>query len=282
MAIIGAHVSAARGLHNCFRNAAAIGADCLQIFGASPRQWRARLPSDDEVGEYKREEERAGRRSVFLHAAYLVNLGSEVAALGKKSVANLASHLRIAELLGAVGLIFHIGSAGSGDRKLSLKRVAGGMKETLASVPGRVWLIMENGAGGGGKLGATPEEIGEIFQLVKSRRVKVCLDTQHAYAAGVMQSYAPDEIALLVGRCEAAFGWSEVVALHANDSKSQSGSFHDRHENIGAGYIGLSGFKNLAANRNTNRLPWILEVPGFADVGPDKKNVEILKKLFRK
>ena len=280
MAIIGAHVSAAGGLHNCFANAEAIGAECLQIFGASPRQWTANLPSAAAVKQFKAEEKRSGLGPVFLHAAYLVNLGSSLSELRSKSVASLASHLKIAELIGARGLIFHIGSAGKGSRREAIELVAHGMKSVLDRVPGKAQLIMENGAGGGGKLGATPEEIGEIFRLVKNKRVKVCLDTQHAFAAGVLASYSPEEIRATVKRFDDALGWENVVALHANDSQSRSGSFHDRHENIGEGYIGLGGFRNLAADPDINGRPWILEVPGFANDGPDARNVAILKKIF--
>ncbi|MDP3794758.1 MAG: TIM barrel protein [bacterium] len=64
-----------------------------------------------------------------------------------------------------------------------------------------------------------------------------------------------------------------IVALHANDSKTAYNSYHDRHENIGEGYIGMDGFKNLAKEKRLRDKAWILEVPGFEGKGPDKRSV---------
>ena len=36
----------------------------------------------------------------------------------------------------------------------------------------------------------------------------------------------------------------------------------------------------MAADPDINGRPWILEVPGFANDGPDARNVAILKKIF--
>lgn len=282
MPIIGAHVSAAGGIYKCFNNAKRIGARAIQIFGASPRGWKAEMPAEEMIERYKVEEKASGIGPVFLHAAYLVNLGTARRQLWYGSIASLTSHLRIAEALGAQGLIFHIGSSNGGDKGEAHKRVAEGMKKVLEAVPGKTQLIMENGAAGGSKLGATPEEIGEIFHLVKNPRVKVCWDTQHAFAAGVMKIYFEEEIDMLARRCQKSFGLKNLVVLHVNDSKTECGSFNDKHENIGEGKIGLAAFKRLAKHSHFGKLPWILEVPGFAHEGPDKRNIEILANIISK
>ena len=279
MPIIGAHVSAAGGLHTCFRNAEEIGAQALQIFGASPRQWSARQPTAAQVEEFKAEQKRSGLGPVFLHGAYLVNLGTPKQELWAKSVENLAAHLRIATAIGAQGVIFHVGSSNGSSKEEGMKRAAEGMKEVLQQVPGKTQLIMENAAGGGDKIGRDPQELGWLLQNVKSKRVKVCIDTQHTFAAGCVPVYNPKEIQAFVEVSDKAFGWENVVALHLNDSKTIAGSCHDRHENIGEGFIGSKGFKHLAQNASMKKLPWILEVPGFENQGPDKKNIDIVKKV---
>jgi len=67
------------------------------------------------------------------------------------------------------------------------------------------------------------------------------------------------------------------VAVHANDSKCPLGGGIDRHENIGEGHIGRDGFANIMSHPAFAEVPFLLEVPGFADQGPDRPNVEILK-----
>ena len=50
---LGAHVSTAGGLYKSIENATQIGAETIQIFGASPRAWNTRVPMKDEVEKFK-------------------------------------------------------------------------------------------------------------------------------------------------------------------------------------------------------------------------------------
>lgn len=277
---IGAHVSAAGGLWNAVANAHAIGASCMQIFGASPRQWSAGMPDKKEVERYTTRLHESGIGPIFLHAAYLVNLASPDAATVQKSIRNLSTHLQIAETLGAQGLIFHLGSGKEMPRKKALVQVVSGMKQILSAVPGHAQLIMENAAGGGQKIGATLEELGALHHAIRSPRVKLCLDTAHAFEAGILE-YTPLAIKKFFDVWEKIIGLSPLVVLHANDSRTAFGSHHDQHENIGEGYIGIKGFAALTKEKRVRNIPWILEVPGFTNEGPDKKNVDRLKQLLR-
>ncbi len=277
---IGAHVSAAGGLKNCIANAENIGARCIQIFGASPRQWHVSVPSEEDIRAYHEALKKSSIEAVYLHAPYLVNLGTPDTEMLKKSVTLLASHLKIAECIGARGVIFHIGSGKGTQKDIVAKQVVEAVKEVLHTVPGTAQLIIENCAGGGDRIGVTVEEISSMIQKIKSPRVNVCIDTAHAFEAGIIDEYSSQKIRTLFGEFDKEIGIDRVVALHVNDSKTVCNSHHDRHENIGEGYIGLEGFKNLARESLVQHMDWILEVPGFDDKGPDKKNVDILKKLF--
>ncbi len=267
-------MSAAGGSFKAFANAATIGAHAIQIFGASPQSWRTKQPTKEDVAKFQTAWKASEVKAVYLHGAYLVNLATDNDELYQKSIANLSEHLAIANALGANGLIFHIGSGEN------MKRVVSGMKQVLKNVSGATPLVIENSAAGGKKVGAKPEDIGAIMDAVGSKRVKVCLDTAHIFEAGEIEEYTPTQIKKLFDRIEKSIGSENLVAMHVNDSKTLFNSHHDRHENIGEGHIGLAGFKNLAKEKRTHHLAWLLEVPGFDGEGPDKKNVEILKKLF--
>lgn len=277
---LGAHVKAAGGLYRSVENAQAIGAETIQIFGASPRQWRAKTPSKDVVLRFKEEFKNSNIQSVYLHAAYLVNLATSDKDLHKKSVENLAIHFEIANMIGAKGLVFHIGSDKGLNREEALMRVVNGMEQVLKKVSGETLLIMENSSGGGGKIGSDLFEIGKLLKMIKSKRVKICLDTAHAFEAGKIK-YESAEIKKYFDKWEKEIGIDNLVVLHANDSKTAYGSNIDRHENIGEGYIGKTGFKNLVREKRLWNKDWILEVPGFDGKGPDKKNLEILKSCFK-
>ncbi len=277
--LIGGHVSSAGGLYRAIENAKVIGAATIQIFGASPQQWRAVLPSPEEVKKYQDYFKKGEVQSVYLHGAYLVNLASPDGGLRDRSIDNLSAHLRIATMVGAEGVIFHVGSGKESDKTAGIAKAIKGMKEVLKNVPGRAKLIMENSASAK-KIGATPEEMEVMMTGVNSARVKICLDTAHAFEAGLIEKYTSENIKSFCNAWDRAVGLENVVALHVNDSKTVFLSNHDRHENIGQGFIGLEGFKNLAKEKRLWDKAWILEVPGFANLGPDKENVDILKSLF--
>jgi apurinic endonuclease APN1 len=278
---IGAHVSVAGGLFNGFINAKQIGAEAIQIFGGSPRMWRCRLQTEAELQKYFEARKLTGIEAVYLHASYLVNLGSDKGANRENSVLSLIDHLAIAEQLEARGLIFHMGSSMAGTKEEALQFTIVGMKEVLKQVPGKSWLILENSAGGGNKLGLDFAEVAAIIEGVGSPRVKVCLDTAHIFEAGGIDEYSRPKVKKLFDDFEAKIGLDKLVALHINDSKTPYNSHHDRHENIGDGHIGLEGFRNLASDKRLYDKDWLLEVPGMDNTGPDAINIERLKQLFK-
>jgi len=277
---IGAHVSAAGRLSDAIQRATNIGAECIQLFGASPQQWAARMPREADTEDFKKRRAESGIGPAYLHAAYLVNLASPDPALRERSERSLADHLKIAGLLGADGLIFHIGSGKELPKEEALRHVVGAMQRVLERTPGESFLVIENSAGGGQKIGSSPEEIAHIMRHVGSPRVKTCFDTAHAFEAGLIERYDREGVARLIGRLDETVGLRALVALHVNDSKTAFNSHHDRHENIGEGQIGLDGFRELAKRAELHDKAWILEVPGFENAGPDRRNIELLKSCF--
>ncbi|PIQ77494.1 hypothetical protein COV82_04215 [Candidatus Peregrinibacteria bacterium CG11_big_fil_rev_8_21_14_0_20_46_8] len=272
MAIIGAHVSTAGGLAKAIARGEEIGAEAIQIFGSSPRQWGVRMPSEQDIAEFRAAFKSSKIKSVFLHACYLANLAAPDAASVKKSIEALTAHLAIAEKLEAEGLIFHVGSTKGGiEHDAALRQIAAAMNQIVKNVPGKAKLIMENGSGGGNKVGSEPKDLRALLDLAKNPRIAVCIDTAHAFGANQFN----------FEKWDAELGLKNVIVVHANDSKVPLGSFKDRHENIGEGEIGRATFKKLLAYNHLKNLPWLLEVPGFDNMGPDKKNVDILKSLIK-
>lgn len=278
--LLGAHVSAAGGPYKALERGDELGAEVIQIFGASPRTWSAPLPKAADLKLYQEARGKTKVQEVYLHAAYLVNIGTAEPVLRARSIKNLSQHLAIAEALGAEGLIFHPGSGGDQLPEEAITKTIEGMQQVLEAVPGKAMLIMENTAGGGKKIGGTPEELGLLLKGVKSPRIKVCIDTAHAFEAGIIEQYTQEGITEFFDAWDEYVGLENVVALHINDSKTPYKSHHDRHENLGKGFIGLDGFRALAKEKRLAHTAWMLEVPGFEGMGPDKQNMDILKGCF--
>lgn len=273
---IGAHVSTAGGVGKAVDRAATIGCEALQIFGSSPQAWAFRQISDSDAEDFRQRMADAGMGPVFLHAIFLVNLGTNREEVLKKSIDSLTAHLNLAGSLGAAGVIFHPGSHGGAGFEAVLPQVADGIKRALAPAAEGPWLVVENMAGMGRHIGAKFEELGAILDLADDPRVKVCLDTQHSFAAGYDLTNR-EGIAALLEAVDRGPGASNVVAIHANDSKRLCGSGVDRHDNIGEGFIGEDGFAAFMEHPCFRDVPFLLEVPGFDGKGPDKRNVDILK-----
>ena len=274
---IGAHVSIAGGVHTAFERATELGSETIQIFASSPRAWKFREFKPQDVLKYQEASEETGIAPVFIHGSYLVNIGGSADQL-QKSVDCLAQNMAAAATINAAGVVFHAGSHKGKGFDAVLPTAADTLKQVLDSSPEGPWLIVENSAGMGAHIGASFEEIGALISEVGSERLKVCLDTEHCFAAGYNLA-DPDGIDTAMTEFDRHIGLDRLVVVHANDAKVELGSGVDRHENIGEGHIGTAGFEVIMSNAVFQDVPFILEVPGPDKKGPDKENVDRLKEI---
>jgi deoxyribonuclease-4 len=275
---IGAHVSTAGGLSTCIGRAQTLGAECMQIFLSAPQRWQLPRHTDEQVAEFSRLIGETGIGPNFAHANYLINLASVDEGIRQRSIDNLAAYAGWADRVGLAGVVVHVGSGRGQPVAEAETQVAGALEQVLQS--GHACsLLLENSAGSGDTLGSRFEQIGALFsRLGRDARLGLCLDTAHTFASGYDLRLdegldrAVDEIAHFIGT-------ERLGLIHANDSKVGLGSAVDRHENIGRGHLGEAAFEKLLAHEAFRDLPWVLEVPGYDDKGPDLQNVLDLKRL---
>ena len=275
---IGAHVSTSGGISKAVARGQEIGCEAIQIFGSSPQAWAFKPVPGEQIELFKQGLADAGIGPVFLHAIYLINLGTPDKEKLKKGIDSLANYMKLAKDLGATGVIFHPGSHGGRGYEAVLPQAVEAIKIVLDTAPEGPVLAVENMAGMGRHIGAKFEELGGILDSVDSPRLKICLDTQHSFAAGYDLTN-PEGIQAMLDELDAGPGSANVAAVHANDSKRVCGSGVDRHDNIGEGFIGEEGFAAIMANPAFADVPFLLEVPGFEGNGPDQQNIDILKRI---
>jgi deoxyribonuclease-4 len=275
---IGAHVSTAGGISNAVDRAKEIGCETIQIFGSSPQTWAFKPVPGEQIELFKQGLVDAGIGPVFLHAIYLINLGTPNEDSLKKGIDSLINYMDLAADIGAAGVIFHPGSHGGRGYEAVLPQTVDAIKTVLDASPDGPCLAVENMAGMGQHIGAKFDELGGILKAVDSPRLKICLDTQHAFAAGYDLTN-PQGIKAMLDELDAGPGSANVAAVHANDSKRVCGSGVDRHDNIGDGFIGEQGFAAIMGDPAFAEVPFFLEVPGFEGKGPDQRNIDILKKI---
>lgn len=274
---LGAHVSTAGGLSTAVGRAQAIGAECIQVFLCAPQQWKEPNHAVEEIQRFTDLACGAGIGPNFAHAIYLINLASADETIRARSVQALRACADWGGRCGLEGVVVHIGSA----KGQSLEDAENGLVRALAEVfdsDGGARVLLENSAGSGETLGSRLEQVGWILREGADERLGVCLDTAHAFASGY-DLRTPDGVAELLDDFDRHIGLDRLGLVHANDSKAPLGSARDRHENIGQGELGEHAFELLLAEPALTKVPWVLEVPGYAKEGPDRENVDALKRL---
>lgn len=279
---IGAHVATAGGLvRGACAAARAMAAEAIQIFASNPRGWAQSETPPAEAAAFREACAQAGIR-VYVHAPYLINLGSPDEELGARSADALRWTCARAGELGAAGVVVHAGSAvAPGARPTGLRAMAARLRPVLDEVAtaGGPRVLIEPTAGGGHALAARVEDLRDYLALLEHHPgVGVCLDTCHVHAAGADLA-APEAAGHLLEALDDAVGPGRLGLIHANDSRDPAGSTRDRHANIGSGTIGLEPFAELLAHRLLAGVDVVVETPGGA--GARGRDVAALRQLAK-
>src|SRR5712692_6098245 len=278
---IGAHVSTAGGLSTCVARAQGLGAECIQIFLSAPQRWQHPRHTDEQVQEFRRLIGETGIGPNFAHATYLINLASTEPGIRQRSIENLLAYTACADRAGLAGIVVHVGSGRGQSIAEAEVQVADALAEVLLGGSSSA-ISLENSAGSGDLLGSRFAQIGALFErLGRDARLGLCVDTAHTFASGY-DLRVDEGIRRAVDEISDHIGIDRLRLVHANDSKVGLGSAVDRHENIGQGLLGDAAFERMLAHSALGSVPWVLEVPGYDDKGPDKPNMDALKRLARR
>ena len=275
---LGGHVGTAGGTLTAIKNTLEIGGNAMQIFAGSPRMWARSLYPEKIAAEFKLQTDHYNLKPIYIHALYLTNLASDNPELLEKSRAALIMDMKNSAAIGSAGVVLHIGSHQGRGWEATKEQVIQTISEVLEATPNESILLLENSAGQQGKIGSLPE-LASILSALATDRLKVCLDTAHAFEAGYNLA-TPEGLAMWIAEIKATIGLAKIELLHLNDSKTPLGSGRDNHQNVGDGYIGTDGIRGLVNHPDLAHLPLILEVPGLEGMGPDKANIDRLKALL--
>lgn len=273
---LGAHTSISGGVSESIPRAVAMGFTAAQIFVKNNKQWFVPDLDPEEVKLF-RERRDAADLVVFGHNSYLVNPGSPKDDVFDTSVKSLIAELLRADALGLPFLVMHPGSHGGTGEEAGLKKVVEGLNLVIKGTPKvKTRLALENTAGQGSCLGQKFEHLAFLLNKVnKPDRFGVCLDTAHLLEAGY-DIRDEKTYKATFAEFERVIGAQWLLGFHLNDSKTPLGSRVDRHENIGAGHVGLETFRLVMQDKRWRNIPKILETPKSEDMHED---VENLKKI---
>lgn len=281
---IGAHVSASGGLDKAVERAHEMGANCAQIFSASPRIWRKPKLETFDTAKLFEIQKKLSVGPIVTHALYLVNLASDNPEQVKKSIDALTFELSFDALIHGGGVVVHLGSHQGRGWESAKDQVAQAISTILHNTPDNSHFLIENSAGQNGKLSSHLSEIRWLLDTVKSKRLLWCVDTCHSFSAGYVLSptskYKDDAHKTLEHVISELELWDSLGCVHVNDSRDPFDSGKDRHENLGDGNIPKQDFEHFLQLKQLENTPMILEVPGIEKTGPDAENVDRLKQLL--
>jgi deoxyribonuclease IV len=279
MVRVGVHVSIAGSLDLAVDRAKDAGCDVFQMFSRNPRGW-AYLPLSDEIADRFRKKVKTTGILPVDHMPYLPNLASPKPEVYEKSVTALVAELDRCGRLGIPYLVTHLGHHLGDGMAGGRSRVIKGINSALSSSGADAMLLLENTAGEKNSVGSSFEHIHAIMEgLDETKRVGVCLDTCHAFAAGY-ELRTPEGIEETLGQLEELIGLRNLKVIHLNDTKGEKGSALDRHEHIGMGFIGEDGFRHILHHKVFSSLPLVCETP-VDERRDDRGNIRVVRDLER-
>lgn len=277
---LGVQASSAGKFYSSVDRAKKLECNTMQIFARNPRMFRKVSLDEENIKIFKQKVKKEKISPVVVHIPYTLNLASSWIKFYKLTIKDFIDDLVEADKLGADYLVTHMGSFKGGTERRGLLRIAHALEKILQETKGvKTNILMENTSGSGRWLGYKFSHFKEVFENIKwSKRVGVCLDTAHAWAAGykINTQEGLDE---LINEIKNEVGLDRIKVIHLNDTLEKLGSKNDRHYDIGAGCIGKKGFELILRNEVFRNLVFILETPKKTDED-DMRNLEVVRKLY--
>lgn len=261
------------GLIKSVQTAENDGANFYQIFLTSPQQYNAQRPDQKQLRILK-DKLIAKNMKIVIHASYMLNFCNPPDSnICKNAITNLVNDLKESAIVGAIGVIVHMGKKLDFDKQTALTNYVNGIKTALKNSPPESTIIFETGAGVGTEICTPLNELGQLRKLFteeEQKRIKFCIDTCHVFSAGYHVGHE-SYVEMLNGYVELWLGWENVVCIHLNDSKKPLNSKKDNHADIGKGFISLKGLKKFIKICAGKNIPIVLETPCEKDFTIDQQ-----------
>ena len=232
-----------------------MGAGLAQFFLGDPQGWKKPTVAHAGGVEGLRAAADAADVELYVHAPYVLNVASQNNRIRIPSRKLLQQQVDLAAEIGAKAIIVH------GGHVLATDDPAAGIdnwRKCVERLDAKLPLFIENTAGGDGAMARTPDRLAQLWDAVGEFGVGFCLDTCHAFSAGIELGGVVERITAITGR---------IDLVHANDSRDAFDSGADRHADLGDGTI---GFEPIADVVRQSGCAAVLETPGAkSGVGSD-------------
>jgi len=238
------------------------GVNCVQCYIGGSQTYKRRIFDAADLATTKAYIADNNFR-LYTHSCLCMNLASG----SMTNVACLNDELKMILATGASSIV-HIGS-----RNVN-KQPTGTLDNVIASVKAlgvkdratgqRSPILLENAAGEGAKFGSSLDDLEYLFAGLKDCGVSFCLDTCHAYSAGIFDLSTEEVILDMFDVIDDTVGVGKLQLVHVNDSLTKFNGHSDRHENLGRGHIwgsDVAPLKFLIKECQRRGIDMVLETP---------------------
>lgn len=258
-------MSVSGGKHLALVRGKDIECEAIQVFVRNVRSWSSKPLEQKDINDFfKKKEEIKEIWPIITHNSYLINLASQDTEKLEKSYNAMLDELKKAEQLNLEYANMHPGVIPKENQDLSSKEAMNQIADQLnklINATKEVVILIETTAGQGKGLGHKFEHMKYMIDRIKDKkRIGVCFDTAHSFAAGY-DFTTKKKYDDLWNTFDYIIGLKYLKAFHLNDTDKECGSRVDRHAHIGKGKIGKAAFSFLVNDEQFKDLPGILETP---------------------
>lgn len=255
---LGSHVTISNGYLGAAQEAVKLGGKAFQYFPKNPRSLSVKSYDPRDTDNCARFCQENGLVSIA-HTPYMTNLSIEDPEMQQVMIRSILNDLDITEACGSIGLVVHFGKYKGPEPLQGYKLMIDMLNKVLMNWKGKSLLLIENNAGQGVKMGIMLEELVQIRKLTNyPDKIGYCFDTCHAFASGLWTGH---NWTTVMEKGNKLGYFTNLKAIHLNDSAFPSSSFRDRHANVGKGYISENNMKEFLNSPVIRDLPIILETP---------------------
>lgn len=206
---------------------------------------------------------------VIIHSSYLHNISKD---WDEQSwwIRAIINEVIYCYYIGSPALVLHFGKY----MELSKEEAFNNMYMSLIYIHNRtkkykdVKILLETSAGQGTELCYDINDLEKFYKKISNsedktfaKRIKICLDTCHIFAAGYDIS-SNDKAKEFLNMFDNKIGLTNVRLLHFNNCATKLGERKDRHASLNTGNIDLEGLLTIYEYFYKKSVPVILETPG--------------------
>lgn len=273
MHYFGAHIDSYDDIVGASDRIRKAGGNFIQLFMTIPGEQLTREKSVNELLKMKAYLDKNNMRAV-IHSAYIHNLARSWDSYSWW-MKNIELEIKYAYYIGAIGIVIHFGKK----LELTKEEAYNNMYTSLIYIHNKtleyknVKIILETPTGQGTELCYDLNDLSYFFNKFKNNvnkeikdRFGLCIDTCHIFSAGY-DIRTKEDVKNYLQQFEDKIGLRYVKLIHLNDCKVNIGEKKDRHQNIGSGYIGMTGLKHVYKYFKKLNVPIVLETPnhGYKD-----------------